>query len=206
MSVKKEVLAATEAILFACGSPVEQQKLTEIMNITSEELKEACEELRLRYEDESSGIVLIALDDAYQLCTKPLVAEQVKKALEMRKVPPLSKAALEVLAIVAYNQPVTRSFIEMVRGVDSSYIVSGLADKGLIAECGTLDAPGRPLLFGTTDSFMRCFGLESLKDLPETLPAQKDNQISLDIDAMECDFNESDSMESNPEENGLNIG
>jgi len=116
----------------------------------------------------------------------------VKKALELRKVPPLSKAALEVLAIVAYNQPVTRSFIEMVRGVDSSYIVASLADKGLIAESGTLDAPGRPTLFVTTDNFLRCFGLESLKDLPDTLPEQKDGQISLNIDSMKSD----DSIES----------
>lgn len=185
MSVKKEVLAAAEAVLFACGSPVEQQKLTEILNISTDELKEVYEELRLRYADENSGIELIAIDDAYQLCTKPFVSEQVKKALELRKVPPLSKASLEVLAIVAYNQPVTRSFIEMVRGVDSSYIVTNLADKGLITECGTLDAPGRPTLFGTTENFLRCFGLESLKDLPETLPEQRDGQISLDIESME---------------------
>ena len=192
MSVKKELLAAAEAVLFACGSPVEQQKMTEILNISSEELKEVFGELKRRFDDESSGIELIFIDEAYQLCTKPFVSEQVKKALQLRKVPPLSKAALEVLAIVAYNQPVTRSFIEMVRGVDSSYIVASLADKGLIAESGTLDAPGRPTLFVTTDNFLRCFGLESLKDLPDTLPEQKDGQISLNIDSMKSD----DSIES----------
>lgn len=192
MSVNRETISAVEAILFACGSPVEQQKLVEILNITVEELKEVCEELRIRYEDEGSGISLISLDESYQLCTKPSVAEQVKKALEMRKVSPLSKAALEVLAIVAYNQPVTRSFIEMVRGVDSSYIVSGLVDKGLIAECGTLDAPGRPILFATTDNFLRCFGLENIKELPETILALTDNQISFDIDSIECASKEID--------------
>lgn len=201
MSAKKEVLAATEAILFACGSPVEQQKLIEILNISSDELKEVYEELRLRYIDESSGIELIVIDEAYQLCTKPFVSEQVKKALELRKVPPLSKASLEVLAIVAYNQPVTRSFVEMVRGVDSSYIVTSLMDKGLITELGTLDAPGRPTLFGTTESFLRCFGLESLKDLPDTLPEQKDGQISLDIDAMESSNREVDKETSNKTDN-----
>lgn len=200
MAVKKEVLAATEAILFACGSPVEQQKLTEILNISYEELKETCEQLKSRYEDESSGIELILIDEAYQLCTKPFVAEQVKKALELRKVPPLSKAALEVLAIIAYNQPVTRSFVEMVRGVDSSYIISGLADKGLINECGTLDAPGRPTLFGTTDSFLRCFGLESLKALPEVLSSMMDNQINLDIDSAEPD-----NSDMNLEETALSV-
>ncbi|HAN22034.1 MAG: SMC-Scp complex subunit ScpB [Clostridiales bacterium GWF2_36_10] len=185
MSVKKELLAAAEAILFACGSPVEQQKLIDILEISVDEFKELCDQLRIRFEDEGSGISLITLDDSFQLCTKPYVAEKVKKALELRKVPPLSKAALEVLAIVAYNQPVTRSFIEMVRGVDSSYIVSGLVDKGLIAECGTLDAPGRPALFVTTENFLRCFGLESLKELPETISAITNNQISLDIDSIE---------------------
>ena len=105
--------------------------------------------------------------------------ETVKKALEMRKVPPLSKASLEVLAIVAYNQPVTRSFIETVRGVDSSSIVSSLCDKGLLAERGFLDAPGRPILFGTTDVFLRCFGLESIKDLPEADLSELPEQMTI---------------------------
>lgn len=185
MSVNNKTVAAAEAVLFACGSPVEEQKLIEILNITADELEEVCDRLRTRYENEESGISLIALDNAYQLCTKPFAAEQVKKVLELRKVPPLSKASLEVLAIVSYNQPVTRSFIEMVRGVDSSYIVSSLSDKGLIAECGTLDAPGRPVLFETTDNFLRCFGLESLNDLPEVLTPQTDNQMTLNIDELE---------------------
>jgi segregation and condensation protein B len=187
--INKEIIAAAEAILFACGSPVEQDKLTEILNITASELDEVCALLRERYDREDSGISLVALENSYQLCTKPAFAEQVRKALQMRKVPPLSKASLEVLAITAYNQPVTRSFIEMVRGVDSSYIINSLIDKGLIAECGTLDAPGRPTLFATTDNFLRCFGLESLSDLPEALPVQMteqdDNQLSLNIEELE---------------------
>ncbi|HOJ47310.1 MAG TPA: SMC-Scp complex subunit ScpB [Bacillota bacterium] len=195
--INKEIIAAAEAILFACGSPVEQDKLKEILNITAEELNEVCAALRERYDREDSGISLIAIENAYQLCTKPAFADPVRKALQMRKVPPLSKASLEVLAIVAYNQPVTRSFIEMVRGVDSSYIVNSLVDKGLIAECGTLDAPGRPTLYATTDNFLRCFGLESLNDLPEALPEPtpesgadtasepEDPQVALNIDELE---------------------
>jgi segregation and condensation protein B len=187
--INNEIMAAVEAILFACGSPVEQDKLIEILNITAGELNEVIAELRKRYDSEDSGISLVTLDNSYQLCTKPVFAEQVRKALQMRKVPPLSKASLEVLAITAYNQPVTRSFVEMVRGVDSSYIINSLIDKGLIAECGSLDAPGKPTLFATTDNFLRCFGLESLNDLPEALPAQvidqDDNQISLNIDDLE---------------------
>ena len=131
------------------------------------ELRESVARLTAQYEDASRGISLIELDGCYQFCTKAYLAAYVKRALELRKTPPLSKASLEVLAIVAYNQPVTRSFVEAVRGVDSSYIVTSLLDKGLIAEGGQLDAPGRPTLFVTTDGFLRCFGLQSLAELPE---------------------------------------
>lgn len=131
------------------------------------ELRESAARLTAQYEDASRGISLIELDGCYQFCTKAYLAAYVKRALELRKTPPLSKASLEVLAIVAYNQPVTRSFVEAVRGVDSSYIVTSLLDKGLIAEGGQLDAPGRPTLFVTTDGFLRCFGLQSLAELPE---------------------------------------
>ena len=171
--IPNETLATLEAVLFACGGPVESERLRELLGLTAEELTHAADKLRNTLDAGERGIQLIRVETAYQLCTKPFVAETVKKALELRKSPPLSKAALEVLAIVAYNQPVTRSFIEMVRGVDSSSIVSSLCDKGLIAERGVLDAPGRPILFGTTDAFLRCFGLDSLQDLPETiLPAE----------------------------------
>lgn len=163
-----EISAALEAVLFACGAPVQKEKLTELFDLTGDELTEAAERLREKLNDGESGIQLIYLDGAYQLCTKSCMADLVRKALEMKKTPPLSKASLEVLAIVAYNQPVTRSFIETVRGVDSSYVVGALMDKGLICEKGYLDAPGRPTLLGTGDNFLRCFGLESLDELPDT--------------------------------------
>lgn len=170
MSIQKETIASLEAVLFACGGPVECERLRELLALSADELTEAAESLQKALEEADRGIMLIRVETAYQLCTKPFVAETVKKALELRKAPPLSKAALEVLAIVAYHQPVTRSFIEMVRGVDSSSIVASLCDKGLIAERGFLDAPGRPTLFGTTDAFLRCFGLDSIRDLPEASP------------------------------------
>ena len=170
MSIPNETIASLEAVLFACGGPVETERLRELLALSPEELEEAAKLLEETLEDSARGISLIRVESAYQLCTKPFVAETVKKALELRKAPPLSKAALEVLAIVAYHQPVTRSFIEMVRGIDSSSIVTSLCDKGLIAERGFLDAPGRPLLFGTTETFLRCFGLESIRDLPEASP------------------------------------
>ncbi len=182
MNINHETPAALEAILFACGGPVAFDRLCEILGVNPEGLREAAAILKNKYQDDKeNGIQLITVESAYQLCTKAYVAEYVKKALELRKAPPLSKASLEVLAIIAYNQPATRSFIEMVRGVDSSAIVASLVDKGLVAERGTLDAPGRPTLFGTTDAFLRCFGLESIDDLPKTELQMSGEQVSLDF-------------------------
>jgi segregation and condensation protein B len=182
MNINHETPAALEAILFACGAPVAFDRLCEILGVNPEGLREAAAILKEKYSDDhESGIQLITVEDAYQLCTKAYVAEYVKKALELRKTPPLSKASLEVLAIIAYNQPVTRSFIEMVRGVDSSAIVASLTEKGLVTEKGTLDAPGRPILFGTTDAFLRCFGLESIDQLPKTDLAMAGEQVTIDF-------------------------
>lgn len=142
--------------------------------------------LSAMYDERNSGLMLIRVDSKYQLCTREKHSEEVRKLLEIRKNTPLSNAAFEVLAIVAYNKTVTRSFIEQVRGVDCSGPVSSLVQKGLIEEKGRLDLPGRPLIYGTTDRFLRCFSLNSLDDLPE-LPkteeieqiANHDNQTSL---------------------------
>lgn len=170
--------AAIEAVLFASGAPLEKARMKDIFESSDEELFAAIEILKKKYDADDCGIMLIEVENAFQLCTKSVYSTQIKKALELKKVPPLSKASLEVLAITAYNQPVTRSFIEQVRGIDSASIVNSLCDKGLIAERGYLDAPGRPVLFCTTDAFLRCFGLSSIDELPETdvlfsLQAQK---------------------------------
>lgn len=193
MNINHETPAALEAILFACGGPVPFERLCDILGVNSEGLREAAAILKNKYsDDKENGIQLITVENAYQLCTKAYVAEYVKKALELRKAPPLSKASLEVLAIIAYNQPVTRSFIEMVRGVDSASIVASLVDKGLVAERGTLDAPGRPVLFGTTDAFLRCFGLESIDDLPKTELQMTGEQVSLDLTSEETEKENND--------------
>lgn len=156
-----------EAVLFAVGAPVSMDRLKELTGADEAEINEAVSRIEERHSSEESGISLIRLEDSFQLCTKSDTGDLVKRALELKKAPPLTKAALEVLAIIAYNQPVTRSFIEQVRGIDSSYIVANLFEKGLICEQGQLDAPGRPTLFGTTDAFLRCFGLASLSELPK---------------------------------------
>jgi len=189
-----------EAVLFISGNPVHFDKLCEIFSLSPDEMLSELKSLEKIKEKEESGLSLIKIDGAYQLCTKQETSEYVKRFLEMKKAPPLSKAALEVLAITAYHQPVTRSFIEQVRGIDSSSIVAGLEDKGLIAECGHLDAPGRPALFVTTEAFLRSFGLESIEDLPE-LP----NEFSLDNGQMSLNLSENNNSEIKKEESNSNL-
>lgn len=176
------VLASLEAMLFAAGDPVEPAKLAEVLDIDVENVIKMLGHLEADYDERGSGIRLIRVDGKYQLCTKEEYSKEVRGLLEIKKNTPLSQAAFEVLAIVAYNKTVTRSFIEQIRGVDCSGPVSNLIQKGLIEEKGRLDLPGRPLVYGTTDRFLRCFSLNSLEDLPD-LPdeAEKndDNQTSL---------------------------
>ena len=176
------VLASLEAMLFAAGDPVEPAKLAEVLDIDVENVIKMLGHLEADCDERGSGIRLIRVDGKYQLCTKEEYGEEVRGLLEIKKNTPLSQAAFEVLAIVAYNKTVTRSFIEQIRGVDCSGPVSNLIQKGLIEEKGRLDLPGRPLVYGTTDRFLRCFSLNSLEDLPD-LPeeAEKndDNQTSL---------------------------
>ncbi len=154
-----------EAILFAAGFPVAYERLAETCEISPDELSALLDSEAFAYE--GRGIRLIRFSDSCQLCTDETYERQVKQALGMRSGGALSHSALEVLAIVAYNQPVTKAFIEQVRGVDSSYAVTTLCEKQLIAVTGRLDVPGKPNLYGTTDTFLRCFGLSSLEELPK---------------------------------------
>ena len=172
------ISAVIEAILFASGEPIEEEKLSEAAGITKQELDKAIETLRTKYEAENSALSLLKLENAYQLAAKEDYAPFIKAALEIKKNSVLSPAAMEALTIVAYNQPVTKGFVEQVRGVDSSGVVNSLVEKGLLTEAGRLDLPGRPIAYKTTDSFLRAFRLSSIKDLPE-LPEQK-QQISFD--------------------------
>lgn len=176
------VLASLEAMLFAAGDPVEPAKLAEVLDIDVENVIKMLGHLEADYDERGSGIRLIRVDGKYQLCTKEEYSEEVRGLLEIKKNTPLSQAAFEVLAIVAYNKTVTRSFIEQIRGVDCSGPVSNLIQKGLIEEKGRLDLPGRPLVYGTTDRFLRCFSLNSLEelpDLPDEAEKNDDNQTSL---------------------------
>ena len=176
----KNVEAAIEAILYAAGYPVKYEKLAEVLGLPLSETKMLVEHLSETYKGEERGIQLLIFPETCQLSTKEQYAPYIREALGIRRGGNLSASSMEVLAVVAYNQPITRSFVDQVRGVDSSYAVNSLIDKGLIEACGRLDAPGRPMLYVTTEKFLRVFGLRSLSELPATetlLPPKEDVPI-----------------------------
>ncbi|MBR2742170.1 MAG: SMC-Scp complex subunit ScpB [Clostridia bacterium] len=156
-----------EAVLFAAGEAVPVERLAAALEIDADAANEYIEELIVDYAAAGRGIKLIRLEGSVRLVTKPGYAEQVKRALDTGRTYSLSQQALEVLASVAYNQPVTRTYIDGIRGVDSSYSLSNLIERGLVEEAGTLDAPGRPKLYRTTNEFLRMFGLSSISELPK---------------------------------------
>ena len=161
-----ELTSAFEAVLFSGGEPQSIDRFSQVFDITPEKVVKVMEALEKRLNEQKSGLELLRLDNTYQLATKAEYADYIKKMFDIRRRTPLSPAALEVLAVVAYNQPVTKSFIEQVRGVDCSGVVTTLVEKGLIEECGRLELPGKPLLYGTTKNFLRCFGINDLSELP----------------------------------------
>lgn len=181
---KEELIKAFEAVLYAGGEPLSIDRLSQVFEISPEEVVETMDSLTEKMEKNGSGLELLRLENTYQLATKTEYADYIKKAFDMRRRTPLSSAALEVLAVVAYNQPVTKSFIEQVRGVDCSGVVTTLIEKGLIEERGRLELPGKPLLYGTTKNFLRCFTLSDLTELPplpETRGEENDIGEQLEI-------------------------
>lgn len=180
LSKTEDLISSLEAMLFAAGDPVEVSKLADAVELDIETVEKMLGSLSTQYDERNSGLMLIRIDNKYQLCTREAYSDNVRKLMEIRKNAPLSNAAFEVLAIIAYNKSVTRSFIEQVRGVDCSGPVSSLVQKGLIEEKGRLDLPGRPLIYGTTDRFLRCFSLNSLDDLPELPKTEEIEKISKD--------------------------
>lgn len=175
---KQQTIAAIEAVLFASGDPISIDRLSQTFEIKPEEVESHINELEKKYEDGKNGFYVVRLENTYQLVTREEFAPYIKKAFDIKRRTPLSSAALEVLAVIAYNQPITRAFIEQVRGVDCSGVVTTLVEKGLIEERGRLELPGRPLLYGTTKTFLRSFSLNDLGDLP---PLPKDNPALDDV-------------------------
>ena len=159
--------AAVEAILFASGEPIELERIAEALEIEPDVCEQVILNLSAKLDERNSGICVLKLDNMYQLSSRTEYAEIIRDVLELRKNTPLSSAAFEVLAVIAYNQPVTKSFVEQIRGVDCSGVISTLCQKKLIEEKGRLDLPGRPLVYGTTPDFLRCFSISSLDELPE---------------------------------------
>lgn len=163
----REIQAAIEAVLFAAGDAIELERLADIVDVDKKSLREILKKMMDEYNYERRGIHIIRMEDSYQLCTRGEFSEYVSRLAEPPKMMNLSNAALEVLAIVAYKQPVTKSSIEHIRGVNCDYIVNRLIERNFIEEKGRLDAPGRPILFGTTQHFLRIFGVSELEDLPD---------------------------------------
>jgi len=162
-----EVESAIEAILFVSGEPVKISRIADVLGVSEDEIELAGDRLRDNYSFVRRGIRLVRLEDTLQLCSSPEYADYIRRALETRKPPQLSQPALEVLSIIAYFGPVTKAYIEQIRGVDSSYTVGLLQDRELVESCGRLAAPGRPMLYRTTHVFLRTFGIESLRELPD---------------------------------------
>ncbi len=166
----EKVTAAIEAILFAAGHPVEYSKISEVLGLSVKDVKNMIEAMSAEYNGSNSprGVLLLTYPDSCQLATKEEFLPYIRETLGIKRGGNLSASTMEALAVVAYNQPVTRAYVDAVRGVDSSYAMTSLIDKGLIESLSRLDAPGRPMLYTTTEKFLRVFGLSSLDELPET--------------------------------------
>lgn len=172
------IISAVEAVLFACGEPVEISRLAYAAETEEFEIPNIIDALNKRYENSESSLNILKLGNSYQIATKKEFSKNIKLALEAEKNTPLSNAAMEVLTIIAYNQPVSKSFISHVRGIESGNIVNSLVERELLEEAGRLDVPGKPIAYKTTDVFLRCFGIESIDDLdpiPDVIP---DGEIS----------------------------
>ena len=178
----KEIESAIEGILFAAGEPVGVERLCLALEIDRATADAICQRLSDRYRYERRGVRLLRLESCWQLCSAPECAPYIRKAFESRKPARLSQPALEVLAIIAYNQPTTKAYVDQVRGVDSAYTVGLLAERDLIEECGRLAVPGRPILYRTTQNFLRSFGLSTIEELPELpVPSAEEEQLTQDM-------------------------
>jgi len=177
----RDIEGAIEGILFASGEPVSIERIAAVLAVNKEIVIDVADRMMDYYSFERRGIRLVKLENSLQLCSAAEYAEYIRMALETRKPPQLTQPALEVLSIIAYYQPVTRAYIDQVRGVDSAYTVGLLSERGLIEPCGRLAVPGRPMLYKTTNTFLRTFGISSLDELPELpdMPADTDEQIKI---------------------------
>lgn len=169
---ERKIMAVIEAILFAMGDSVEMSKLAHVLEIPENEIREVIDKMNDKYKTAERGIYIAELGDSFQLCTKPGLYEYLIKVAKAPRKYALTETLLETLSIIAYKQPVTRLEVEKIRGVSCDHAVNKLLEFNMVQELGRLDAPGRPLLFGTTEEFLRTFGVKSLGDLPILNPEQ----------------------------------
>ena len=198
LTIGKNIECALEAVLFSLGEEVEIERLAEALEVREDEIVDAFDTLKKKYEDENRGLKLIRIENTVQMCSNPEYYECIKRVTQIKKQAGLSSAALETLSIIAYNQPVTKGTIDFIRGVDCTYSVARLVERGFIDELGRAETPGRPILYGTTLEFLRCFGLKSLEDLPP-LPEKEIHEESGEdkpLDIIEEFVNENDSDKS----------
>ena len=195
---RKEIESAMEGIRFASGEPVDIRRICVALDLDRQTAEQILRGLADYYAYERRGIRLLQMEDSWQLCSAPDYADIIRKAFEVRKPAKLSQPALEVLTIIAYYQPTTRAYVEQVRGVDSSYTVGLLQERGLIEECGRLQVPGRPILYRTTKNFLRSFHLNSLEDLPEIPGMEAEGQLRLSQDGQTVEDGRDDPQEQAP--------
>lgn len=181
---KRELKSAVEAVLFACGTPVPADRISAALDISLEKAEALCTELMNEYSENNRGIRIVRLNKSWQMCSVESYAPYIRTVMDLKRNTPLSQAASEVLAVIAYNQPVTKAFVEQVRGVDCSGVISSLVSRELIEEKGRLELPGRPLVYGTTEHFLRCFNISSLDELPP-LPNDNDDEQNSEGSAQE---------------------
>lgn len=190
----EEMKRAMEAILFAAGESVEITRIAQSLEITPKKAESLLEELKEEFNAQNHGFKLMRYKDNFKFVTHKEFGEQIRTVMDLSRKKPLSGAAMEVLSVIAYNQPVTKAFVEQIRGVDCSGVIGSLTVKGLIEEQGRLELPGRPLLYGTTENFLKCFNISSIDELP---PIPKDEKEENDSDNQD---NEETSTQNNEDE------
>lgn len=178
----EEIKRAIEAILFASGESVDVDRMAQALELKNNEVKKIAEELSAEFNSQNHGFKIKKYKDSFQFVTDKEFGEEIRRVMDLNRNKPLSQAAMEVLSVIAYNQPVTKAFVEQIRGVDCSGVIGSLTVKNLIEEKGRLELPGRPLLYGTTENFLRCFNISSVEELPP-IPQQEDNSADENFSA-----------------------
>lgn len=202
LSRKAQIKSAIESMLFVSGEPLALKDIAHNLELKEKNVEEIVKEMMTEYEDENRGIRLISINNAYQLVTKSENSDYLQRMLKKNKRYSLSQASIESLAIIAYKQPITRIDIDEIRGVKSESAIQKLVERGLIKDVGRLEVPGRPILYGTTDEFLRQFGLETLKELP-SLDLYSDEEAKSSMDVLNKAIQEINSDESNDEKEEL---